>query len=179
MMISATPSGGWLQSSPTIPELGFCLGTRGQMFALEEDLPNTLRPGVRPRTTLSPSLALRDGEPWLAFGTPGGDSQDQWTLHVLLNLLHTGDNLQQAIDRPSFDTAAMIDSFHPHGFRPALLRLEGRHPLVVRSELEDRGHRLEVTDDWSLGRVSAVARDGGWLKAAANARGDQGYAVGR
>jgi gamma-glutamyltranspeptidase/glutathione hydrolase len=179
MMISATPSGGWLQSSPTIPELGFCLGTRGQMFALVEGLPNTLRPGVRPRTTLSPSLALRDGEPWLAFGTPGGDSQDQWTLHVLLNLLHTGDNLQQAIDRPSFDTAAMIDSFHPHGFRPALLRLEGRHSSVVRSELAGRGHRLEVTGDWTLGRVSAVARDGGWLKGAANARGDQGYAVGR
>ena len=179
MMISATPSGGWLQSSPTIPELGFCLGTRGQMFALVEGLPNTLRPGVRPRTTLSPSLALRDGEPWLAFGTPGGDSQDQWTLHVLLNLLHSGDNLQQAIDRPSFDTAAMIDSFHPHGFRPALLRLEGRHPQIVRSELADRGHRLEVTGDWSLGRVSAVAREDGWLKAGANARGDQGYAVGR
>ncbi len=179
MMISATPSGGWLQSSPTIPELGFCLGTRAQMFALAEDLPNTLRPGVRPRTTLSPSLALRDGEPWLAFGTPGGDSQDQWTLHVLLNLLHTGDNLQQAIDRPSFDTAAMIDSFHPHGFRPANLRLEGRHASAVRAELVDRGHRLEVTGDWTLGRVSAVAREGGWLKAAANARGDQGYAVGR
>ncbi len=179
MMISATPSGGWLQSSPTIPELGFCLGTRAQMFALVEGLPNSLRPGVRPRTTLSPSLALRDGEPWLAFGTPGGDSQDQWTLHVLLNLLHSDDNLQQAIDRPSFDTAAMIDSFHPHGFRPALLRLEGRHSPTVRSALADRGHRLEVTDDWSLGRVSAVARDGGWLKAGANARGDQGYAVGR
>ena len=84
MMISATPSGGWLQSSPTIPELGFCLGTRGQMFALAEGLPEHAAPGMRPRTTLSPSLALRDGEPWLAFGTPGGDSQDQWTLHVLL-----------------------------------------------------------------------------------------------
>ncbi|HYI55148.1 MAG TPA: gamma-glutamyltransferase [Microlunatus sp.] len=179
MMISATPSGGWLQSSPTIPELGFCLGTRGQMFALVEGLPNTLRPGVRPRTTLSPSLALRDGEPWLAFGTPGGDSQDQWTLHVLLNLLHTTDNLQQAIDRPSFDTAALIDSFHPHGFRPGILRLEGRHAPAVRSGLVERGHRLEVTRDWSLGRVSAVARDGGWLKVGANARGHQGYAVGR
>ena len=178
MMISATPSGGWLQSSPTIPELGFCLGTRAQMFTLVEG-PTALRPGVRPRTTLSPSLALRDGEPWLAFGTPGGDSQDQWTLHVLLNLLHTTDNLQQAIDRPSFDTAALIDSFHPHGFRPGNLRLEGRHAPSVRSELGERGHRLEVTRDWSLGRVSAVARDGGWLKAGANARGHQGYAVGR
>ena len=179
MMISATPSGGWLQSSPTIPELGFCLGTRAQMFALVEGLPNTLRPGVRPRTTLSPSLALRDGEPWLAFGTPGGDSQDQWSLHVLLNLLHSGDRLQEAIDRPSFDTAAMIDSFHPHGFRAANLRLEGRHSAAVQDELANRGHRLEVTGDWSLGRVSAVAREDGWLKAGANARGDQGYAVGR
>lgn len=179
MMISATPSGGWLQSSPTIPELGFCLGSRAQMFALVDGLPNTLRPGARPRTTLSPSLALRDGEPWLAFGTPGGDSQDQWSLHVLLNLLHSNDNLQQAIDRPSFDTAAMVDSFHPHGFRPGNLRLEGRHPQAVRDELVERGHRLEVTADWSLGRVSAVAREDGWLKAGANARGDQGYAVGR
>lgn len=179
MMVSATPSGGWLQSSPTIPELGFCLGSRAQMFALVDGLPNTLRPGARPRTTLSPSLALRDGEPWLAFGTPGGDSQDQWSLHVLLNLLHSDDNLQQAIDRPSFDTAAMIDSFHPHGFRPGNLRLEGRHPVPIRNLLADRGHRLEVTGDWSLGRVSAVAREGGWLKAGANARGDQGYAVGR
>ena len=98
---------------------------------------------------------------------------------MLLNLLHTGDNLQQAIDRPSFDTAAMIDSFHPHGFRPANLRLEGRHAPAVRAELVERGHRVEVTADWSLGRVSAVAREDGWLKAAANARGDQGYAVGR
>lgn len=179
MMISATPSGGWLQSSPAIPELGFCLGTRAQMFALAPGLPNSLRPGVRPRTTLSPSLALRNGEPWLAFGTPGGDCQDQWSLHVLLTLLHGDDNLQQAIDRPSFDTAALVDSFAPHGFRPGHLRLEGRHPAPVRSELAERGHRLEVTPDWSLGRVSAVAREGGWLKAAANARGAQGYAVGR
>lgn len=179
LMISATPSGGWLQSSPTIPELGFCLGTRGQMFALVDGLPSSLRPGVRPRTTLSPSLAFRDGEPWLAFGTPGGDCQDQWSLHALLNLVHSEDNLQQAIDRPSFDTAAMIDSFHPHGFQPAHLRLEGRHPAAVRTELADRGHRLEVSGDWSLGRVSAVAREGGWLKAGANARGDQGYAAGR
>jgi gamma-glutamyltranspeptidase/glutathione hydrolase len=179
LMISATPSGGWLQSSPTIPGLGFCLGTRAQMFTLAEDRANTLRPRVRPRTTLSPSLALRDGEPWLGFGTPGGDCQDQWALHVLLNLVHTGDNLQQAIDRPSFDTAALIDSFHPHGFRPAHLRLEGRHDASVRRALAERGHRLEITGNWSLGRVSAVARDGGWLRAAANSRGDQGYAVGR
>ena len=149
------------------------------MFALVEGLPNRCDQGCGRGRRCHRRSPCATGEPWLAFGTPGGDSQDQWSLHVLLNLLHSGDNLQKAIDRPSFDTAAMIDSFHPHGFRPALLRLEGRHPLVVRSELADRGHRLEVTGDWSLGRVSAVARDGGWLKGAANARGDQGYAVGR
>ena len=179
MMISATPSGGWLQSSPTIPELGFCLGTRAQMFALADGLPNSLRPGVRPRTTLTPSLALRDGEPWLAFGTPGGDCQDQWSLQFLLNVLHGVGNLQDAIDAPTFDTAALIDSFHPHGFQPAHLRLEGRHGRAVREDLAGRGHRIEVAGDWSLGRVSAVAREDGWLKAAANARGAQGYAVGR
>ena len=79
-LVSATPSGGWLQSSPAIPELGFCLGTRAQMFRLEEGLPSSLVGGTRPRTTLSPSLALRDGEGYMAFGTPGGDQQDQWSL---------------------------------------------------------------------------------------------------
>ena len=98
---------------------------------------------------------------------------------MLLNLLYTEDNLQQAVDRPSFDTASLIDSFHPHTYRPAHLRLEGRHPAEVREELIERGHDVELAGDWSLGRVSAVAREDGWLKAGANARGDQGYAVGR
>src|SRR5260221_8865993 len=75
-MVAATPSGGWLQSSPVIPSLGFCLGTRAQMFTLDPGLPATIAPGKRPRTTLTPSLALRDGDPYLAFGTPGGDQQD-------------------------------------------------------------------------------------------------------
>ena len=103
-LVSATPSGAWLQSSPVIPALGFCLGTRAQMFTLEPGLPATLAPGKRPRTTLSPSLALRDGEPYLAFGTPGGDQQDQWTLAFFLNHVHFGMNLQQAIDAAEFHT---------------------------------------------------------------------------
>ena len=77
-MVSATPSGGWLQSSPAIPELGFCLGTRCQMFWLDEALPNGLEPGKRPRTTLSPALALRGRQALDGFGTPGGEQQDQW-----------------------------------------------------------------------------------------------------
>src|SRR5436190_1455092 len=81
-MVSATPSGGWLQSSPVIPELGFCLGTRLQIAWLDEKSPSSLAPGKRPRSTLSPTLALKDGEPWMAFGTPGGDGQDQWSTQL-------------------------------------------------------------------------------------------------
>jgi gamma-glutamyltranspeptidase/glutathione hydrolase len=179
MMISATPSGGWFQSSPTIPDLGFCLSMRGQMFWLEEGLPASLAPGKRPRTTLSPSFALREGEPWLAFGTPGGDMQDQWTLHFFLNVVHGGLNLQQAIDAADFHSLHMASSFYPRIAEPGHLLVEERFGPEVIAELRRRGHEVSVVDPWSLGRTSAVARDGGWLKAAANPRGAQGYAVGR
>jgi gamma-glutamyltranspeptidase/glutathione hydrolase len=179
MMISATPSGGWLQASPTIPDLGFCLSTRGQMFWLEEGLPNTLRPKARPRTTLTPSFALRDGKPWLAFGTPGGDFQDQWSLHFFLNVVHGGMNLQQGIDFPDFHSIHMPNSFYPRDTHPGHLLMEDRYAPEVIAELRGRGHIITVGEGWSLGRVSAVAREDGWLKAGANPRGAQGYAVGR
>ncbi|HEX5794672.1 MAG TPA: gamma-glutamyltransferase family protein [Geminicoccaceae bacterium] len=178
-MVAATPSGGWLQSSPVIPELGFCLGTRGQMLWLEEGRPASLAPGKRPRTTLSPSLALRDGEPYLAFGTPGGDQQDQWALHVFLRHVHFGMNLQEAIDAPAFHTEHAPSSFFPRAARPGHLALEGRFPRRTIEELQRLGHAVEVADDWSLGRVTAAARDGGVLKAAANPRLMQNYAIGR
>ena len=117
-LVSATPSGGWLQSSPVIPSLGFCLGTRAQMFTLTPGLPNSLAPRKRPRTTLSPSLALRDGEPYLAFGTPGGDQQDQWTVAFLLAHHLFGLDLQAAIDAPAFHTEHFPSSFYPHGASP-------------------------------------------------------------
>ncbi|GAA5085790.1 gamma-glutamyltranspeptidase/glutathione hydrolase [Thermocatellispora tengchongensis] len=177
-MVSATPSGGWLQSSPTIPDLGFCLGTRAQMFWLEEGLPNSLRPGARPRTTLSPSFALRDGRPWLAFGTPGGDQQDQWSLNFFLSVVHFGLNLQEAIDAPMFHSEHFPSSFYPRESRPGVLAVEDRVPGAVLAELRRRGHIVEPRDPWSLGRLSAVARED-FLKAAANPRGAQGYAVGR
>jgi len=178
-MVSATPSGGWLQSSPVIPGLGFCLGTRAQMFTLTPGLPATLAPGKRPRTTLSPSLALRDREPYLAFGTPGGDQQDQWTLLFFLNHLTFGMNLQQAIDFPSFHSAHMPSSFYPRQAQPRALDVESRAGEPVVTELRRRGHLVNVRPAWSLGRVSAVARRDGILYAAANPRGMQGYAVGR
>ena len=178
-LVSATPSGGWLQSSPVIPGLGFCLGTRAQMFSLTPGFASTLAPGRRPRTTLSPSLALRDGEPYLAFGTPGGDQQDQWTLTFFLNHVLFGMNLQEAIDAPGFHTDHFPSSFYPRGSVPRSLSVEARAGEQVIAELRRRGHQVEVTPPWSLGRVSAVARDGGFLYAGANPRGMQGYAAGR
>jgi gamma-glutamyltranspeptidase / glutathione hydrolase len=178
-MVSATPSGGWLQSSPVIPALGFCLGTRAQMFTLSPGLPNTLAPGKRPRTTLTPSLALRDGEPYLAFGTPGGDQQDQWTLAFFLNHVAFGMNLQEAIDAPTFHTRHFPSSFSPRESWPLAVDVEERVGAAALSGLRARGHQVTVRPSWSLGRVSAVARDRGMLYAAANPRGMQGYAAGR
>ena len=178
-LVSATPSGGWLHSSPVIPGLGFCLGTRAQMFTLTPGLPDSLAPGKRPRTTLSPGLALRGGEPYLAFGTPGGDQQDQWSLSFFLNHAQFGMNLQEAIDAPAFDTRHFPSSFWPRESFPAAVDVEDRAGPGVVEGLRARGHEVTVSPAWSLGRVSAVARDGGMLYAAANARGMQGYAVGR
>ncbi|MFL6160777.1 MAG: gamma-glutamyltransferase family protein [Jatrophihabitantaceae bacterium] len=181
MHISATPSGGWLQSSPTIGELGFCLGTRAQMTWLEDGLPSSLRPGRRPRSTLSPSLALRDGQPYLAFGTPGGDQQDQWSLLFFLAHVHFGLNLQQAIDAPMLHSTHFPSSFWPRLASPGGLVVESRLDPAVIEQLRRRGHRIELSGDWTLGRLSAVGRDPatGFLRAGANPRGGAGYAAGR
>jgi len=178
-MISATPSGGWLQSSPVIPELGFGLGTRGQMFWLEEGHPAALAPGKRPRTTLSPSLALRDGEPYLAWGSPGGDQQDQWTAQFFLRHVHCGMNMQEAIDAPAWHSEHFASSFWPREARPGVVVVEGRLPADTIKELRRRGHVVEVDADWSEGRLTAASRDGRRRRAAANPRGMQGYAAGR
>jgi gamma-glutamyltranspeptidase/glutathione hydrolase len=178
-LVSATPSGGWLQSSPVIPGLGFCLGSRAQMFALTPGFASSLAPGRRPRTTLSPSLALRDGEPYMAFGTPGGDQQDQWTLQVFLNHAVFGMNLQEAIDFPAFHTDHMPSSFYPRAAQPRSLAVESRTSEQAVAGLRARGHDVSVRGPWSQGRVSAVARSGGFLYAGANPRGMQGYAAGR
>jgi gamma-glutamyltranspeptidase / glutathione hydrolase len=178
-MISATPSGGWLQSSPVIPQLGFCLGTRSQMFWLEENHPASLKPGKRPRTTLSPTLALRDGEPYLAWGSPGGDQQDQWTTQFFLRHVHGGLNLQEAIDAPAWHSEHFPISFWPRTARPGVLVVESRVPVESQAELKKRGHLLEAGPAWSEGRLTAASRDGRRRKAAANPRGMQGYAAGR
>ncbi|WP_257570918.1 gamma-glutamyltransferase family protein [Streptomyces sp. NP160] len=213
-LVSATPSGGWLQSSPVIPELGFPLGTRAQMCWLPAGagtagvtgggsprsraaaarwgsaLGSTLRPGRRPRTTLSPTLLLRDGEPWMAVGTPGGDQQDAWQVPFVLRLVHAAERaraggeavetaLQAAVDAPTFHTETAPSSFWPRQALPGRLLLEDRFGPGVAEGLRRRGWDAHVVDGWSLGRLSAVALDGGWVRAAANPRGAQGYAVGR
>ena len=178
-MVAATPSGGWLHSSPVIPDLGFPLTSRAQMFWLEEGLPSSLAPGKRPRTTLSPTLALRDGEPYMVFGTPGGDQQDQWTLHFFLRHVHFGHNLQEAIEAPGFHTEHFPSSFYPREWDPGHLALEGRFPAATIDELARRGHKVEVFGDWTIGRSTGAAKDGDILKAGANPRFMQGYAVGR
>jgi len=178
-MVSATPSGGWLQSSPVVPELGFPITTRAQMFWLAEGLPSSLAPGRRPRTTLTPTMVGRDGAPWLALGTPGGDQQDQWSLTVFLRRLHHGMNLQAAIDAPQFHTRHGPASFYPRSRGASQLMLERRFPAATIAALKQRGHAVAVEGDWSLGRVCAAERSGGLVRAAATPRFMQGYAVGR
>jgi gamma-glutamyltranspeptidase / glutathione hydrolase len=179
-MVSVTPSGGWLQSSPTIPGLGFCLNSRAQMFWLREGLPTSLAPGKRPRTTLTPSLALRDGRPAMAFGTPGGDQQDQWQLAFFLRHVHHGLNLQEAIDLPLFHTTHFPSSFYPRSRQPGHIMVEETIGAETLQALRSRGHEITVAEPWTVGRLSAARREAdGLMRAAATPRLMQAYAIGR
>jgi gamma-glutamyltranspeptidase/glutathione hydrolase len=179
-LFAATPSGGWIGSSPVVEGLGFPLGTRGQMFYLDQRHANSLVPGKRPRTTLSPSMALRDGQGWLAFGTPGGDQQDQWSLQFFLNVVDFGMDLQEALDAPSVQSTHFPGSFYPHAASPGGVRIESRIPAEVRDELAHRGHKVEIDGAWSHGQVTAVAREAnGVVSGAASPRGRVAYVMGR
>jgi gamma-glutamyltranspeptidase / glutathione hydrolase len=180
-MFAATPSGGWIPSSPVVPQLGFPLGTRGQQFYLDPAHPNSLAPGKRPRTTLTPSLVMKDGRPHMVFGTPGGDQQDQWTLQFFLNVVDFGMDLQEAIDAASFHTMHFPSSFYPHGAHAKRLVVEGRLAIDVRDGLRGLGHEVVVTDDWTNGQVCAVRYDpdSGLIEGAASPRHMSAYAIGR
>lgn len=179
-MVSATPSGGWLQSNPVVPGLGVPLNTRAQMFWLDEGLPTTLAPGRRPRTTLTPSMARAPDGTRLAFGTPGGDSQDQWQLFLLLRLIHHGMGLQEAIDAPLVLSGHPQSSFYPRGTEPGALLVEPGFGPGTLETLRARGHRVTQAMPWSLGRLTAVARrPDGMMRAGATPRLMQAYAVGR
>ncbi|WP_179039148.1 gamma-glutamyltransferase family protein [Rhizobium leguminosarum] len=179
-MVSVTPSGGWLQSSPTVPGLGFCLNSRAQMFWLKSGLPTSLAPGKRPRTTLTPSLGLYEGRPTLAFGTPGGDQQEQWQLSFFLRYINHKLNLQAAIDQPLFHTSHFPGSFYPRTREPGSLMAEANFGPEVLDALRSKGHKLTVADPWTIGRLTAARRDAdGLLRAAATPRLMQAYAIGR
>jgi len=179
-IVSATPSGGWFQSSPTIPALGFSMNSRAQMMWLQPGLPSSLAPNKRPRTTLTPSIASFEGQHWLSFGTPGGDQQDQWQLAFFLRHVHHGYNLQEAIDAPMFHSEHFPSSFHPRGRAPGAMMLEAAFPEATIAELRARGHKVTVAPEWSVGRVTAASRaKSGMLKAAATPRLMQAYAIGR
>ncbi|WP_086996167.1 gamma-glutamyltransferase family protein [Rhizobium sullae] len=179
-MVSVTPSGGWLQSSPVVPGLGFCLNSRAQMFWLKPGLPTSLAPGKRPRTTLTPTLALHEGRPTLAFGTPGGDQQEQWQLSFFLRYVHHKMNLQAAIDQPLFHTSHFPGSFYPRTREPGSLMAEANFGAEVLDALRRKGHNLTVADPWTVGRLTAARRDAdGLMRAAATPRLMQAYAVGR
>jgi gamma-glutamyltranspeptidase/glutathione hydrolase len=178
-MVVAVPSGGWLKSSPVIPGLGFPLGTRGQTMWLSEGHPNSLAPGKRPRTTLSPGIVLRNGEPFLALGTPGGDQQDQWTLQTFLAVAEFGLDLQAATELPAFHIDHFPQSFAPRTSRPGVVAIENSYDRAVLAALENKGHRVDPVPAHSLGKVCAVGVDPvhGFVRAAAGPRGRQAYAV--
>ncbi|WBU57377.1 gamma-glutamyltransferase family protein [Paracoccus sediminicola] len=178
-MVSATPSGGWLQSSPVIPGLGFPLNSRAQMFWLRDGLPTSLKPGARPRTTLTPSLAEKKGTR-IAFGTPGGDQQDQWQLIWFLRYVHHGMEMQRGMDAPLFHSSHFQSSFYPREAKPGALMIEPNFGDEVIADLRARGHEVTVAEPWSVGRLTAARRDAdGMLTAAATPRLMQAYAVGR
>lgn len=179
-MVSATPSGGWLMSSPVVPGLGFPLGTRGQMFSLVKGHPNCLEPGKRPRSTLTPSLATKDDQPFMVFGSPGGDCQDQWALQFFLNVVEFGLSLQEAVEAPTFWSTHFPSSFYPRSCEPGALHIESRVAESVREELAARGHIVHVTGDWAGGNTLAASIDpsSGVRAAAASPRLEPAYAGG-
>jgi gamma-glutamyltranspeptidase/glutathione hydrolase len=180
-MVAATPSGGWIQSSPVVPGLGFPLGTRAQQFNLDPGHPNAIAPGKRPRMTLTPSLVLKNGEPHMVFGTPGGDQQDQWALQFFLNVVDFGMGLQEAADAPLVHSLAFPSSFYPHECYPKRVVAEGRLDPAARAGLEARGHEVVVVDDWDSGQVSGIryTPETGLIEGAASPRGMAAYVVGR
>lgn len=179
-MISATPSGGWLRTNPLIPGLGFPTSTRAQFFHLDPDHVEALKPGKRPSTTLTPSLVTQEGVPYMVFGTPGGDKQDQWTLQFFLNYMIFEMNVQEALDAPTVHTSHFPASFWPHPVRPGEISLEPRIPETVASELRKRGHKVQISKPWSHGRCLAIRYNSrtGLISGGASPRTGEPYAIG-
>jgi len=179
-MVAATPSGGWIGDSPVIKGLGFPLGTRGQMFYLNPERPNALAPRKRPRATLTPSLVTKAGEPFMVFGTPGGDGQDQWTLQFFLNYVEFGMNIQEALDAPTLHSIHFPSSFYPRQAYPGRVEAENRIPKEVIAALERRGHEVGLLDGWANGKAMGIRydKDRGIILGGVSPRRLIGYALG-
>jgi gamma-glutamyltranspeptidase/glutathione hydrolase len=145
-MFTATASGGWFYDSPIVPGLGIALGTRIQMFYLDKGLAKSLAPGKQPSTSLTPTLVLRDGQPFMAFGMPGGDWQDQGTLQFFLNVVDFGMGVQEALDAPKVWTDHFPSLFYPHRSTPGHAGLEKYFPDLQKivSGLSQKGHKVDV-----------------------------------
>jgi gamma-glutamyltranspeptidase/glutathione hydrolase len=160
-------------------DTGVLLGQRMQSFLLEEGHPNVLQPGKRPRVTLTPTLVLKDGKPFLVLSTPGGDNQDQSLIQVLLNIVEFGMNVQEAVEAPRFQTLHLVSSFDDHRFNPGMLNLEDRITKEVRDDLASRGHKVEVQAAFGNPSAPTVIRfysDSGVIEAGADPRRGR-YAV--
>jgi gamma-glutamyltranspeptidase/glutathione hydrolase len=160
-LFSATPSSGWLLGGAFVAgDTGVPLSNRMQAFRLDPDSPNVLAGGKRPRTTLTPTIVLRAGQPFLAIGTPGGDNQDQQVLLVLLNLVDFGMGLQAAIEAPRVNSLHFESSFGEHRSEPGVLEVEASLPSAAQEGLRARGHALRVRPAWGISTgVVAAGRD--------------------
>jgi gamma-glutamyltranspeptidase/glutathione hydrolase len=178
-MFSATPSGAWIPAV-IAGDTGIPLTERAQSFVLTPGHPNQIAPHKRPRITLTPTISLRDGKPWLAFSTPGGDSQDQTLLQVFLNMVEFGMGPQQAVESPRFNSLAPYSSFDDHSDDPLGLQVEKRIPETVLSRLRELGHKLIVLGDWGIPTSPTVVEYDaatGVIKGGADVRGHR-YALG-
>ena len=156
-VFSATPSGAWLPSV-IAGDTGIPFSSRMQSFVLTPGHPNQVAPGKRPRVTLSPTIVLRDGKPFLALSTPGGDNQDQALLQVLLNIVEFGMSPQEAVEAPRFQSEHFFSSFGNHEFSPGRLSLEGRISKDTADKLAALGHHVNVTGDWSNSSAPTVIK---------------------
>ncbi len=146
-LFSATPSGAWLPAV-VAGDTGVLMGQRLQSSLTDPNSPNVVAPGKRPRITLTPTLVLKGGEPFMVLSTPGGDNQDQALLQVLLNIIEFGMNPQEAVEAPRFDTQHYVSSFDDHEFLPGSLNVESRVGLKTIQELSEKGHKVKVQGEW-------------------------------
>jgi gamma-glutamyltranspeptidase/glutathione hydrolase len=154
-VFSATPSGAWLPSV-IAGDTGIPLSTRLQSFVITPGHANQLAAGKRPRVTLSPTIVTKDGKPYLAMSTPGGDNQDQAMLQVLLNIVEFGMTPQEAVESPRFQTEHFYSSFSNHEFVPGKVNIEGRMPRRTIEALMALGHRVNISGEWSNGSAPTV-----------------------